>query len=99
MKKDDLIQKKCKACEGGVDPMISKEIAEYSISVPEWEVSDDTKWIHREFVFQNFVEAMVFVNQVAEVAEGEGHHPDIHIENYKKVRIELSTHAVGGLSK
>jgi len=47
---------------------------------------------------KDFVEAMKFVNKAAEIAEGEGHHPDMYIF-YNKVRFDLSTHAVGGLSE
>ena len=54
--------------------------------------------ITREFQFKNFCEAMVFVNRVAELAEGQGHHPDILI-TYKTVRLTLSTHKIGGLSQ
>lgn len=53
--------------------------------------------ISAEFKFKNFKEAMVFVNKVADIAESEGHHPDIHI-NYSKVKLELWTHAISGLS-
>lgn len=53
--------------------------------------------ISAEFKFKNFKEAIAFVNKVADIAESEGHHPDIHI-NYSKVKLELWTHAIGGLS-
>lgn len=54
--------------------------------------------LDREFRFKNFVKAIEFVNKLADVAEGEGHHPDIHIF-YNKVKIELYTHAIDGLSE
>jgi 4a-hydroxytetrahydrobiopterin dehydratase len=56
------------------------------------------KWITKEFQFKNFIEAMKFVNRAAGLAEGEGHHPDIHIR-YNRVRFDTWTHAVGGLSE
>jgi 4a-hydroxytetrahydrobiopterin dehydratase len=56
------------------------------------------KWITKEFAFKNFVAAMQFVNKVAEIAEGEGHHPDIHI-HYNRVRFDIWTHAIDGLSE
>lgn len=62
----------------------------------DWELKEDK--IEREFKFKDFKEAMVFVNKVAEIAEGEGHHPDMEIK-YNKVEIELSTHAIHGLSE
>ena len=60
-----------------------------------WEVVDNKK-IRHEFKFKDFKEAMAFINKVAEIAESEGHHPDIHIF-YNKVTIELWTHFIGGL--
>ncbi len=62
-----------------------------------WRVADGQR-IVREFSFSNFKKTMVFVNKVAEVAEEEGHHPDM-IVSYGKVIVELWTHAIGGLSE
>ena len=81
----------------GGDPLKSDEIAQVLPQLEgKWNVQDNKK-LAREFKFKNFVEAMKFVNQVADLAESEGHHPDLHIF-YNKVTIELWTHAVGGLS-
>ncbi len=79
-------------------PLGSAQIKGYlkELACP-WEVVADKK-IRHEFTFKGFNEAMYFVNEVAAVAEGEGHHPDIHIY-FKKVIIELWTHAIGGLSE
>ncbi len=63
----------------------------------EWKLIDG-KSIQREFTFEGFTHAIAFLNEVAEIAEAEGHHPDIHIF-YNKVRIDLSTHAINGLSE
>jgi 4a-hydroxytetrahydrobiopterin dehydratase len=65
--------------------------------VPGWVLDAEGKKISRDFVFKDFKEAMVFVNKVADIAEKEGHHPDIAIW-WNKVKLELSTHAIGGLS-
>ena len=93
-----LIQKKCVPCEGGLPPLSAEKIKGYLAQLKNpWEVLDNKK-IRREFVFGGFKEAVVFVNKVAEIAEQENHHPDIHIF-YRKVVIELWTHAVGGLSE
>lgn len=59
----------------------------------------DNKQINRIFVFKDFKQAINFMNQVAELAEDANHHPDIHLVDYKKVIIELTTHDVGGLSE
>lgn len=94
---EDLSQKKCVPCEGGTLPLKLEEVASYTKLLKTlWNVEGNKK-ISRQFKFKDFKEAMVFVSKVAEVANNEDHHPDIHIY-YNKVEIELSTHAIGGLS-
>jgi 4a-hydroxytetrahydrobiopterin dehydratase len=93
----DLTQKKCEACEGGVDPLKKEEIKNLLQQINEWEDTD--KEIFKNFEFQNFQEALDFVNKVGEIAENEEHHPDILLHSYKKVKIALSTHAIDGLSE
>ncbi|OGY99319.1 MAG: hypothetical protein A2945_05130 [Candidatus Liptonbacteria bacterium RIFCSPLOWO2_01_FULL_52_25] len=93
----DLTQKHCVPCEGGTPPLSAKEVEKYHTSVPDWKVLDSRK-ITKEFKFKDFKGAMVFVNKIAEIAEAEGHHPDLII-SYNRVRIELWTHAVAGLSE
>jgi 4a-hydroxytetrahydrobiopterin dehydratase len=90
--------KHCVPCEGGMPPLDHEYVQKYAAQIPDWKVADDDKSISREFTFKDFVGAMKFVNAVAEIAQGEGHHPDMYIF-YSKVRLELSTHAVGGLSE
>ena len=73
-----------------------EEVAEHMKQLPEgWEVKEGVK-IHKRFVFENFILAMKFVNQMAELAEAEGHHPDFTVV-YNKVDVTLWTHAIGGL--
>ena len=93
----NLSDKKCVPCEVGGDPMAKAEIALYVKDVPKWTVSADEKKISRLFKFKDFKEALGFVNKVGAIAEEEGHHPDISI-NYNEVGIELTTHAVKGLT-
>lgn len=93
----DLSNKKCIPCEVGGEPMDSKAIAIFSKDLANWKVIEEKK-ISRNFKFKDFKESMRFVNKVADIAEGEGHHPDIHIY-YNKVDIELMTHEVGGLTE
>jgi 4a-hydroxytetrahydrobiopterin dehydratase len=66
--------------------------------MPAWQISADGKTISREYVTKNFVAAVDLIDLIAEVAEYEGHHPDIHLTGYRKLRVDLSTHAIGGLS-
>ncbi len=95
----NLTEQKCMACEGGVTAF-SKEEAEILIKqIPGWELSENVKAINKKYSFKNFKEALVFVNKVGSISESEGHHPDIHLTDYKKVSINLSTHAIGGLSQ
>ena len=95
-----LLGKKCIPCEAGTLPLEIEDIERYLGEVPGWRYDKTTGIgkITRDFKFGNFKEAMMFVNKVAEVAEGEGHHPDIHIF-YNQVRLELWTHAAGGLTE
>jgi len=96
---DQLRTKKCVPCEGGVPP-VPREDAEIMLrDLPGWTLSDDGIRIRREWTVKNFMAAMDFLNRVAELAEQEGHHPDLHLEGYRHVAIELWTHAIGGLSE
>jgi 4a-hydroxytetrahydrobiopterin dehydratase len=94
----DLLKKKCEACEGGVDPLTKQEAESYMAEVPGWVLAEDGKMISKKFQFRDFVKAMAFVEGVADIAEMEGHHPDIHI-SYNKVTLELYTHSIKGLSE
>ena len=94
----DLAQKHCVPCEGGMPPLPPEAVADYMKYAPGWTASADAKSIAREFKFKDFAEAMAFVNKVADVADAEGHHPDIYIF-YNVVRLANSTHAIGGLSE
>ena len=77
---------------------ISREEAEgLAKRLPDWTLEGD-KCLVRTFEFRDFRDSMRFINRVAELAEQEDHHPDITI-SFNKVRIELSTHKLGGLSK
>lgn len=92
----DLLSAKCVPCEGGTPPL-SREVAEsYLKIIPSWKLND-AGHLSKRFKFKNFVEAMGFLNKVAELAEGEGHHPDFSV-HYNKIGFEVWTHAVGGLS-
>lgn len=78
--------------------MSQKEAEKYLADVKGWELVGGKK-IERDFKFKDFKEAMLFVNKVADLAEGEGHHPDIIVHGWNNVRFELSTHSIGGLSE
>ena len=94
----DLTKKKCKPCEGGIDPLDQEEVSEYIKYIRnDWKVTENHK-ISRDYSFVNYKHTMDFVNKVADLAEEEGHHPVMHVY-YGKVIIELWTHAIRGLSE
>lgn len=94
-----LTEKKCVPCEGGVPPFTEEQIQEYLGELHAgWEVVEGKK-IQKQFKFKDFKEALQFINKVGEIAEQEGHHPDIRLFGYNKVLIELSTHTIKGLSE
>lgn len=94
----NLAAKKCVPCEGGAEPLEEDAAIALLEQIPEWRLGADAKSIHRKFEFKNFAEALAFANKVGEIAEAEGHHPDLHV-SWGKVGIDLSTHAIGGLSE
>lgn len=98
MDSNTLKHKKCVPCEGTEKPFDQSQIDTYHTLLNEdWEVVDGKK-IQFRFKFKNFVESMKFINEVARMAEEEGHHPNIHVY-YGEVEIELWTHAINGLSE
>lgn len=95
----NLTNKKCEPCEGKTDPFTIDQANEYLLQTPGWNIDGSGKIIFREYITKNFMAAVEFINKIAEVAENEDHHPDIHLVGYRKLRIDLSTHAIGGLSE
>ncbi len=91
-----LRKRKCVPCEGDILPLKEHEIQHYLSQVSGWSLKG--KWITKEYRFRNFVRALRFVNKVADLAEAEGHHPDIYI-HYNRVRLNIWTHAIDGLSE
>jgi 4a-hydroxytetrahydrobiopterin dehydratase len=95
----ELVQKKCKPCEGGVEPVLPDEARRQLEKLPGWMLSADGKAIRKEWVVKDFMTAIDFFKAVANVAEADDHHPDLHLSGYRNVAIELSTHAIKGLSE
>ena len=91
------------SCEGACSrttPRLTKESIERAMARrPLWTLVDDGAAMRRAFTSKSWATAMEFLNNVSEVAEREGHHPDIAIKNYRDVEVVLSTHAIGGLSR
>ena len=96
---DQLTAKKCLPCEGGVAKYTPDEAVAQLGELSGWSLIRNGQRIRKEWVVVNFMAAMEFFNRVADLAEREGHHPDLHLEGYRNVWIEIWTHAIGGLSE
>ncbi len=94
---ENLADKKCVPCRGGTPPLKGIELEKLHADVPKWTVTNEHH-IHREFRFPDFKQALEFVNRVGELAENEGHHPDILLA-WGKVGITLWTHKIDGLTE
>ena len=91
-----LAEKTCTPCRGGIPPLTPEEAAAYHAQAPEWTLADDARRIERTYRFKNFREAFAFVTRAAELAEAEGHHPDISF-GWGYVTVSLQTKKIKGL--
>lgn len=96
---EQLVQKKCLPCEGGVAALTLPEAQEQLARLSGWRLIREGQRIRKDWTVKNFMAGIDFFNRVAQLAEDEGHHPDLQLEGYRKVSIELWTHAIGGLSE
>jgi len=96
---DTLLSRKCLPCEGGVDACSLEEARNWLKGLDGWELSAEGKKISRSWKLKNFLQCMQRAIAIGDLAERESHHPDIHLENYRFLRIEIWTHAIGGLSE
>src|SRR5215210_1098214 len=94
---NDLADKKCVPCRGGVPPLSHEEIQPLLARVEEWRVEGDKKLI-KSYKFSDFMGPMRFANQIARVAEEEGHHPDLSVA-WGKLEAQIWTHKVDGLTE
>jgi len=92
----DLTARKCKPCEGGVDPLKPAEADTLLRQLEGWTLEDGA--IVKSYSFRNYYETMAFVNATAWVSHREDHHPDITV-GYNSCRVAYSTHAIKGLSE
>ena len=95
----DLSRKRCVPCEGGIVALDPAAAADLLRQVAGWSTVAGGKAIRREWTARDFSTAVHFLDEVAGLAEAEGHHPDFHLTGYRQVAIELTTHAVGGLTE
>ena len=98
---NDLLNKKCVSCEGGVAAFDTSQIHKYLKKVDGWDViknKEDIFLLEKNFEFKNFLKSQIFVNEVGKIAELEGHHPDI-LFGWGYAKIKITTHAIEGLSE
>jgi 4a-hydroxytetrahydrobiopterin dehydratase len=92
-----LAEKQCIPCQGGVPPLKGAEIEKYRAEIPEWNVVNEHH-LERAFQFPDFKSALEFVNRVGELAEEQGHHPDLLL-SWGRVEVRIWTHKVDGLTE
>jgi 4a-hydroxytetrahydrobiopterin dehydratase len=97
--REQLTSKRCVPCEGGVPKYTTEEAERQIETLDGWRLTHDGQRIRKQWVVKNFMAGMDFFNRVARLAEEEGHHPDLHLEGYRNLSIEIWTHAIGGLSE
>ena len=95
----ELRRKRCTPCESGGTPYSPEEVQRQLEEVREWLPNEDFTRISKQWRFRNFKEAIAFVNKVSDLAEEEGHHPDVHVTQYRYVMVELWTFKISGLSE
>ncbi|HMP03145.1 MAG TPA: 4a-hydroxytetrahydrobiopterin dehydratase [Gemmatales bacterium] len=95
----ELLEKKCVPCEGGVQPLAADAIQKLLKGTPGWSLTADGKAIRRQWKVKDFLTALDFFQRIGAIAEAEDHHPDLHLTGYRQVAIEMTTHALGGLSE
>lgn len=93
----ELAEKQCVPCRGGVPPLTAEEISPLAAQVAGWEVVENHH-IEKTFRSKNFRNALDFVNRVGEIAEEQGHHPDLYLA-WGKVEVKIWTHKINGLSE
>ncbi len=94
-----LTTKRCVPCEGGVEKYTLQQVQEQLKTLEGWRLTHDGLRIRKDWTVKNFMAGIALFDRVAELAEDEGHHPDLHFEGFRNVWIETWTHAIGGLSE
>lgn len=96
---EPLTSKKCHSCEGGMQKYSRQEAEAQLQQLSGWHISEDVSRIEKHWQVKDFMAGIDFFTRVAGLAEEEGHHPELHLTGYRHLWIELSTHAIGGLSE
>ena len=96
---EQLTTKKCVPCEGGVAKYTPDEARGQLGTLSGWRLTHDGLRIRKDWQLKSFAAGIELFTKVAQLAEQEGHHPDLHLEGYRHAWIEIWTHAIGGLSQ
>jgi 4a-hydroxytetrahydrobiopterin dehydratase len=95
----NIKRERCQPCEGGVKPLTPDEYEAFlRRELADWAIRDQ-RVLEKEYKFKNFKEALAFLNKVGALAEEEGHHPDMQLFGWNKVKLSLTTHSIGSLSE
>jgi 4a-hydroxytetrahydrobiopterin dehydratase len=92
-----LAQQRCELCNAKTPPVTGEEAARMHREIPAWRLEE--KRLVRQWTLKDFQSALALANDIGRIAEDEGHHPDLHLTDYKRLRVELTTHAIHGLSR
>ena len=95
----ELIKMRCAPCEGGIPPLPADRVQPLLQALPGWTLTGNGKRIRREWRVKDFAAGLDFFRRVGDLAEAEGHHPDLHLTGYRDVAVEIWTHAVNGLTE
>jgi len=98
MSEPTLSQRKCVPCEGGASPLPASASQALLKDLKGWELVE-SKALRKTLKCKDFMDAIGLIQKIAPIAEAEDHHPDLHLTGYRRLAIELSTHAIGGLSE
>ena len=93
----ELAEKSCQPCRGGVPPLGAEAIGPLHAQIPAWQVVNDHH-LTRQFRFADFATALRFVNQIGNIAEAQGHHPDVELA-WGRVGLKVWTHKIDGLTE
>jgi 4a-hydroxytetrahydrobiopterin dehydratase len=91
-----LVSKTCTPCRGGIPPLTREQAALFHAQAPDWQLPEEAHRIERSFRFRNFREALTFVQEIGELAEAEGHHPNISF-GWGNATVSLQTKKIKGL--
>jgi 4a-hydroxytetrahydrobiopterin dehydratase len=94
----ELVHKQCTSCEGDLATVTRAAAISQLKKLPGWRMTHAGERIRKDWVVKDFAAGLEFFDRVGKLAEEEYHHPDLHLEGFRNVWIELSTHAIGGLS-